>query len=78
MLNYTRFFPSSLVLFMAPSKPLVAQQIQACSSLGLNPLQIAELTGNVKKEKRRDVYLSKNVVFCTPQVARNDLADGWL
>ena len=38
---------------MAPTKPLVAQQIEACHQLcGIPGRDAAELTGNVQKTKR--------------------------
>jgi ERCC4-related helicase len=30
MLNYYRWFPSAKIIFMAPTRPLVQQQVQAC------------------------------------------------
>ncbi|KAJ2341114.1 3'-5' DNA helicase, partial [Coemansia sp. RSA 2671] len=33
MANYARWFPNSLSIFLAPTKPLVAQQMQACKGM---------------------------------------------
>jgi ERCC4-related helicase len=33
MFNYCRWFPKGKVVFMAPTKPLVAQQIEACHNI---------------------------------------------
>ncbi|KAJ1994122.1 3'-5' DNA helicase [Coemansia spiralis] len=33
MANYARWFPNSLAIFLAPTRPLVAQQTQACSGM---------------------------------------------
>ncbi|KAI8322536.1 P-loop containing nucleoside triphosphate hydrolase protein, partial [Martensiomyces pterosporus] len=33
MANYARWFPDSLSVFLAPTKPLVAQQMQACKGM---------------------------------------------
>lgn len=53
MYNFRRWFPEGLVLFLAPTKPLVAQQIDACRSLvGLAHEDSAELTGKMPKEVR--------------------------
>ena len=38
MHNFLRWFPTGTVVFMAPTRPLVQQQIGACChSVGLNP-----------------------------------------
>lgn len=46
MYNYYRWFPAGKIVFMAPTKPLVAQQIQACYGvMGIPQQHMAELTG---------------------------------
>lgn len=46
MYNFYRWFPSGKVVFMAPTKPLVAQQIEACYRvMGIPQAHMAELTG---------------------------------
>lgn len=46
MYNYYRWFPAGKIVFMAPTKPLVAQQIQACHGvMGIPQPHMAELTG---------------------------------
>ncbi|KAL0169385.1 hypothetical protein M9458_033981, partial [Cirrhinus mrigala] len=45
MYNYYRWFPAGKIVFMAPTKPLVAQQIQACYGvMGIPQEHMAELT----------------------------------
>lgn len=44
MYNYYRWFPNGKIIFMAPTKPLVAQQIQACHEIvGIPQADTAEL-----------------------------------
>lgn len=77
MYNYTRWFPRGKVVFMAPTKPLVSQQLMACS--GITPLdsaQICEMTGKISPNKRCKEWKEKSVFFLTPQILRNDLDTG--
>jgi Fanconi anemia group M protein len=69
MFNYFQWFPRGQVVFMAPTKPLVSQQIQACHSIMGIPLDAtAELMGTVPPHEREKLWKSKRVFYCTPQV----------
>ena len=49
MYNYYRWYPQGKIVFMAPTKPLVAQQIHACYDIMGIPLEDqVEITGNIK------------------------------
>ncbi|KAJ3033919.1 hypothetical protein HDV00_005659 [Rhizophlyctis rosea] len=62
---------------MAPTKPLVAQQIEACYKItGLPQDATIELTGTTSPEARRLSWLNQRVFFLTPQVMQNDLNRG--
>lgn len=75
ILNYFRWFPESKIVFMAPTKPLVAQQIKACFSIiGLRD-QAAILLDKLKRN-RREVWDGFRIFFTTPQVVENDLCNG--
>lgn len=46
MYNFYRWFPGGKILFLAPTKPLVAQQREACARLlGIPAAHMAEMTG---------------------------------
>ncbi|EQC26413.1 hypothetical protein, variant [Saprolegnia diclina VS20] len=77
MYNYYRWFPSGKIVFMAPTKPLVSQQIEACHSVMPIPHDdMAELQGNVPPARRKQLWSTKRVFFCTPQSMQNDIERG--
>ncbi|KAM5235479.1 Fanconi anemia group M protein [Ctenodactylus gundi] len=77
MYNFYRWFPSGKVVFMAPTKPLVTQQIEACYRLmGIPQSHMAEMTGSTQALTRKEIWYTKRVLFLTPQVMVNDLTRG--
>lgn len=76
MLNFLRWFPELKIIFMAPTRPLVAQQIKACCGItGIPSLKVAILLDKTRKN-RAEIWNSKQVFFTTPQVVENDLTFG--
>nr|XP_012151506.1 PREDICTED: Fanconi anemia group M protein isoform X1 [Megachile rotundata] len=74
MYNFWRWYPKGKVVFLAPTKPLVAQQIFACYNvMGIPSIETIELTGAINQKQREVAWLKKRVVFATPQVFYNDL-----
>ncbi|KAJ6230333.1 fanconi anemia group m protein [Anaeramoeba flamelloides] len=79
MYNYFRWFPTGKILFLAPTKPLVHQQIDAVSKIiGVTKNDGCEITGQTNPELRKDLYKHKRVFFATPQTIVNDLNRGIL
>ncbi|TMW65772.1 hypothetical protein Poli38472_008414 [Pythium oligandrum] len=77
MYNFYRWFPTGQIVFMAPTKPLVAQQIRACHEImGISLVDTAELQGSVPPPVRKELWKTKRVFFCTPQSLQNDLQRG--
>eukprot|EP00727_Mastigamoeba_balamuthi_P007697 m51a1_g3548 putative fanconi anemia group m protein (1619) ;mRNA; r:997641-1008800 len=77
MANFHRWFPRGKVVFMAPTRPLVAQQIIECKRLtGLSDNVMSEMTGNTSPEQRAVEWGEKNVFFVTPQIVQNDIKQG--
>ena len=74
MYNYLRWFPAGKVVFVAPTRPLVNQQIQACHDVvGIKEEETAELNGQVRPNKRQALWQEKRVFYCTPQTVEQDL-----
>jgi ERCC4-related helicase len=79
MYNYYRWFPDSILIFMAPTRPLVEQQIKACYDIcGLPQKDTVMMVGtSIAKAKRPQLWSSGRVFFCTPQLVDNDLTNGY-
>jgi Fanconi anemia group M protein len=60
-------------IFLAPTRPLVHQHASNIRKfLKLPSDQIAEVTGEIKKSLREELYHSARVIVSTPQVINND------
>ena len=67
-------FPQKKVVFMAPTRPLVRQQMEACFNIvGFQQSKTCELTGSSNLPKRRAMWQEKSAFFATPQVIANDI-----
>ena len=68
MYNFYRWFKDGLIFFVAPTKPLVAQQAVAFShTISDIPLdEIAEITGNLSLGNRANLYSKARIFFMTP------------
>ncbi|KAJ1724847.1 3'-5' DNA helicase [Coemansia erecta] len=90
MANYARWFPNSLSVFLAPTKPLVSQQMQACRGMirailrhaddapRLEENWIVEMNGSTQPKIREKLWTSARFVFSTPQILQNDIKSGTL
>lgn len=75
--NYYRWFPTSKIIFMAPKRPLVAQQMEACFKIcGLSLDDTVEISGQTPPLQRQELWKTKRVFFSTPQTIQNDLKSG--
>jgi ERCC4-related helicase len=78
MLNYFRWTTEAQIVFVAPTKPLVAQQIDACFHIcGIPRSATTMLIGGVAPALRAEEWASKRVFFMTPQTLVNDLKHGY-
>ncbi len=63
------------VLILAPTRPLV-QQHSASFADWLIPLKTARFTGTVSRPTREGSWERCDILFATPEIVRNDLANG--
>ncbi|XP_068145713.1 DEAD-box ATP-dependent DNA helicase Fancm [Drosophila tropicalis] len=76
MYNYYRWYPKGKIIFMAPTRPLVSQQIAACQKImPFTDQETVELTGRLPRVKRMELWRTKRVFFATPQVVHSDMLD---
>ncbi|KAL4718441.1 hypothetical protein ACJJTC_016433 [Scirpophaga incertulas] len=77
MYNFYRWYPLGKIIFTAPTRPLVAQQIEACYNIAaIPPNDTIEMTGHMQVNTRKMHWQSKRVFFATPQVIYNDIKSG--
>lgn len=77
MLNWFRWTKSAQIVFVAPTKPLVSQQVDACFHIaGIPRSETVMLTGNTPPGLRAEEWKEKRVFFMTPQTIVNDLKTG--
>ncbi|XP_073942786.1 FA complementation group M [Choristoneura fumiferana] len=77
MYNFYRWYPLGKIVFTAPTRPLVAQQIEACYNIiAIPPSDTIEMTGHMQVSTRKTHWQTKRVFFATPQVIYNDIKSG--
>lgn len=77
MLNWFRWTKDAQIVFVAPTKPLVSQQVDACFHIaGIPRSATTMLTGGISPGLRAEEWISKRVFFMTPQTLINDLKTG--
>lgn len=77
MLNWFRWTTDAQIVFVAPTKPLVSQQVKACFDIaGIPRSATTMLTGGISPGLRAEEWQSKRVFFITPQTIANDLKTG--
>lgn len=77
MLNWFRWTVDAQIVFVAPTKPLVSQQVKACFDIaGIPRSATTMLTGGISPGLRAEEWQCKRVFFMTPQTIINDLKTG--
>lgn len=80
MLNYYRWTVGkhAKIVFVAPTKPLAAQQVEACLGIaGIPRSDTTLLTGETSPAVRAEEWQQRRVFFMTPQTLHNDLSRGF-
>jgi len=69
-------YPTSKILFLAPTKPLVVQHMETFKKyLDIDEKDMIILTGEIKPEKREELWKDATIIFSTPQGLSNDLVN---
>ncbi|KAJ3364666.1 hypothetical protein GGF32_001305 [Allomyces javanicus] len=78
MLNFYMWFPEGKIVFMAPTRPLVAQQQSACYKITGIPIEdmVVFVGTTISPEERKHYWQTKRVFFTTPHNMANDLNHG--
>ncbi|ODV90635.1 hypothetical protein CANCADRAFT_20243, partial [Tortispora caseinolytica NRRL Y-17796] len=78
MLNWYRWTEDTKIVFLAPTRPLVLQQAEACYRIvGLPRKDTGVLIGGTKSVTfREELYKSVRVLFMTPHILENDIKRG--
>ncbi|KAJ8531144.1 hypothetical protein K7X08_025875 [Anisodus acutangulus] len=75
--NYFRWFPEGKIVFAAPSRPLVLQQVEALHKFVDIPQECTiDLTGQTNPLRRASLWKERRVFFVTPQVLEKDIHSG--
>lgn len=78
MLNYFRWTKNAKIIFVAPTKPLASQQVEACLNVaGIPRSQATLLTGETAPSLREGEWERRRLFFMTPQTLQNDLSKGY-
>ncbi len=72
-----QFHQQAKVIFLAPTRPLINQQLDACkNNLNLEETQYSILTGQLSPPKRIIAFHQTCFLFMTPETLINDLENG--
>lgn len=78
ILNYFRWTKHAKIIFVAPTKPLASQQVEACLNVaGIPRSQATLLTGEISPSLREGEWERRRLFFMTPQTLQNDLSKGY-
>ena len=73
--NFMRWFPDKQVIFFAPTRPLLKQQMDAVRR-EVRAEGVCEISGSIGKEHRVRLWRERRLIFATGETVLHDLADG--
>lgn len=74
ILNYYLWFPKGKIFFLAPTRPLIKQQLKSLQNIKrITKTDIQEISGEIAENKRAPIYRNSSIFFATPQTIQNDL-----
>ena len=73
--NFMRWFPEKQVIFFAPTRPLLKQQMDAVRR-EIRVEDVCEISGSIGKEHRVRLWRERRLIFATGETVLHDLADG--
>ena len=77
IMNFYRWYPNGTIIFCAPTRALVEQQITACNQFTLIPdKETTIFTGTKRKEDRKKIWKNYKVIYATPQIIQFELERG--
>jgi len=72
-----RLFPSSKILFIGPTRPLIDQYLSVFKEhFEIDENDMAVFTGMVSPAKREELWKKSKIIFSTPQGLENDIISG--
>lgn len=75
--NFHRWFPTGQIIFTAPTRPLLIQQMNEIQKiLKLQDSDYSEISGSIDPIKRKPKWQKCKIFFGTPQAIQNDIESG--
>jgi ERCC4-related helicase/ERCC4-type nuclease len=72
-----RLYPDSKIMLLGPTRPLIEQYYAVFKkNFEIDEARMAVFTGQVKPEKRSEMWKDAKIVFSTPQGLENDIISG--
>ena len=72
--NRLKQYPESKILLIGPTRPLIDQYFEVFKKyFELDESKMAIMTGQVKPEKRKELWEASRIIFSTPQGLENDI-----
>ena len=79
IMNFYRWFPKGIIIFCAPTRTLVDQQVVSCNQFTTIPQsEVTIFTGSTTQIERKTIWEDFRVIYATPQTIQFQLEKGKL